>query len=293
VRDAELVYPRGWHQPARYQDMDPAAREVALENLLAGGAPADNALGADFDAAVYHGEDGTCRIAVFARVPNRDLGHVEVAFGARRRDGSLTDLTRASLVDFPRDLDLALYDVLISEEFPDTIRCYLRNLETGSLSIIDRPVSPSDLPSREQPIGRILLAGGGPAQIFLLPQLHGDSVRNALRKREDPLVFDDKRFLPRPDSVFEEPEQISFTFQLAAEDGDFELSIALGTGQGTPIAPGSTLERYARGNRTGVLGSLDARGLAPGVYALVVTARDRREGTRHRRSAPFTVRARD
>jgi len=284
------IYPRLRDRPGSYLELDPSAREVALEALLVDPDSVRDALDLAFDTAVFLGEDGTYRTAVFTRVPIREQRRLELAFAARDKDGALLDVTRATLDDFDQTPDLAVYDVLITETLPVTVRAYVRDLDSGAYSLAERRVSPEMPATRARPVSKILLAARRPAQIVILNLRHADSVRNNLRRRDDPLVFEDKRFFPRPDTRFEAPETIEIAFHLATSvsTSDLEIDVALHRADGLEVIAGTTLYRHETRRAYRYIGSLDARSLTPGDYQLEVTVTDA-EGTGYTRATGFTV----
>ncbi|MDJ0838394.1 MAG: hypothetical protein QNK37_17890 [Acidobacteriota bacterium] len=293
-RGYRLFYGREFGAGTPYLKLSARDRRVEFESLLCCSRTFVNQLDADFGYDVFLGEDRTYRISVYARMPGEKMSGaaLEVGFALISKDNRIIDITQSELVLQKKKLDRVLYDVLITEQVPAVVRFYVRDLNSGALSLGELPLDAARIVNPGEPLSQVLLSTTEYAQLLVLPRLHNESPKAQLRRIEDPLFIGDRHFLPHVERRFLTPELITFYFHLYSKNPEkYVVALSVRDGGGRHINLGSTLNRvYEYSGRTyRYMGSLDTRSLPPGAYDLLIEITDNESGDRYRRTSRFQV----
>ena len=295
-RGYRIFYGPNFSGGTPYLKLSSKARAVEFELLLCCSRTFVNEMNATFGYDVFLGEDRTYRISVYTRLPGEvsSGATLEVGFALISTDNRIIDMTRSELPLQKQTRDQLLYDVLITEQIPAVVRFYVRNMDTGALSLSEQKLDQTQVVKPGEPLSHILLSRVEPVQLWVLPKLHDETARAELRRIEDPLFIGDRYVLPHVAKSFITPEEITFYFHqydVTKKQEDYQLALSLRDGDDQLIRLGSTLNRvYEHTRRTyRWFGSLDTRSLPPGEYNLTIEITDKVSGDRYRRTSHFLV----
>ena len=137
IPGARLLYGKDLAPPENYLDLDEKEQRLTLRVLMNFNDVNRNDLSADWKHYLYYRDDIGYTIPVFGRAPQLDKPQAgyEVAFAAFDQYNEPMDMVISRVKSPVEGKSFDFYDVLVTAEPPKAIKCYLRNMDTGELTL--------------------------------------------------------------------------------------------------------------------------------------------------------------
>ena len=289
-RGYKLVYGKHFESPKPYLQLTERQRVLEFEALLFYSQSYRNDLLCEWGFEVYPSANGFS-VPVFTELPPMTFPKqgLEVGYALLNSASEVVDVVKSNVTENPEGAPLLLYDVLLTQETPHSVRFYVRNLDTGELSIQGLSTNPASPDPEATALGPVLVSAARASRMVPLNLYRADG-RDNQRIKMDPLSLGDSRYKPNPPGPFSNPREIGFFFPFyhpreTAGAYDLQLNVTLG---GKPVPMVGRLSQIFNPSPsvTHYCGSLDTGELHSGNYTLAVTMQ-------HKATGAVTIRTKD
>ena len=303
IPGARLLYGKEFKPRENYLDLEEEERELTLRTLMYFNDVARNDLDAEWKHHLFYREEKGFTIPVFgsATMLQKPANGFEVAFAAFDATGEALDLIISRVKQFPERKTFDFYDVLLTDEPPAYIKCYLRDMDTGDFSLMKYGVAKKETEVRSTRISDIMFGADNREP---LPLNHTRQVivekgevvdMEALDSRVvgDPMLVNNKLFKTGIVPEYKDPEEISLMFHVEnLPEGKHDLTanfIIYSEKDGAFPVEGKITNIQETGNAIRYVATVNASELKPGEYQLLVRVTKRGMAGELRKAQAFAV----
>ncbi|MDJ0837825.1 MAG: VWA domain-containing protein [Acidobacteriota bacterium] len=239
IPGAKLLYGKDIEPREDYLALDERERDIAMRTMLYFNDHLQDDLDCDWDFVIFQRDEGGYTIPVFGSTPLKEKPKAgyEVAMASFNKRNEVLDMVVSKVERFPGKDLFSFSDLLLTEEPPSHIKCYLRNMDTGEFSLYRLNVpklAPEHRPTR---ISNLIF--GGTRKDNPIPLNHtrkvvykeGDKGLMGIDNRvlKDPFLINNRLFKARFNNEFRRYNRMSLFFHIenlpqgVEEDLNFEF----------------------------------------------------------------------
>lgn len=275
----QVLFPRTFRPPRPFSQWTQSEVESSFQRLLFFGRLNEGTLPCEWGARVFQLKDGTIAVPVFggfkgARAWKKGL---EVGFVALGSDDRVLDIVHETISGKNFSDQPLVYDVLLCETWPATVRFFARELGAGAFSVDEADMGPADDEPESGPvIGGVNLGTAEGYDPLPLPHLRTKKAdpRHKERAKADPFLVEKRLVIPSLRPVFRSGDDVPVFFHLWGATGElagYGFDFYMTQGEESKIVPGklSKITRISEGEYK-VEGFVTLKGLEVGTYLFTV-----------------------